>query len=117
MCSDKEYLNLEVGIVHANEVPPPNISGISTVYVMRDRSGMYYCGESDDLGRRISAHRSRSVGQRSAEFVYVPVRDGGKSLARAIEMRCIKELLRANFPMRSARDMSLRSFGIGSKKG
>ena len=114
MCSDKEYLDLDIGIVKPNEVPSPLVYGVSTVYIMRDISGVFYCGESDDLARRISAHRSRSSDQKKAEFVYVPVR-GGKSLARAIEMRTIQELLRANFPMRSARDMVNRSFGIGTK--
>ena len=51
----------EAGIVHVDDVPPPAARAWSCVYVLRRGDGWAYCGETDDLGGRLGAHRATAA--------------------------------------------------------
>ncbi|KAK9829858.1 hypothetical protein WJX72_008283 [[Myrmecia] bisecta] len=96
-------------LVLPGRVPPPSTVNSSCVYVVRRADGYFYCGETDDIKRRLATHRGKRglvKGGRELEAAYVvmPSGQGGKSLACAIEAQVIKELQREGFPLISSSD-------------
>ena len=99
------------------------------VYVLRRADGWAYCGETDDLARRLETHRAaarrESGGRERAKdapsrggeiecvFVNVPKTSGGKSAARLLESRVIRRLAMLDAPLLSGRDARNVSFGSG----
>ena len=105
----------EAGIVHVDDVPPPAARAWSCVYVLRRGDGWAYCGETDDLGGRLGAHRATAAREGSNEvecaFIAVPREGGGKSRARALESRVIRKLKAEGIPLLSGSDARNTSFG------
>jgi len=49
------------GPVRGGEVAPPAAAGWTVVYVLRRSDGWVYCGETDNLGGRVAAHRQAAA--------------------------------------------------------
>ena len=107
-------------LVRAGWAPPPAVVARSCVYVVRRADGYFYCGESDDLMARLTAHRSRPpvAGGASLEacFLIVGSGQGGKTAARAIEAASIRSMVRAGLPLLSEADGVHRS-GLVAEEG
>ena len=99
------------GRVDAGDIPPAASAGASCVYLLQDRAGLFYCGETDDLPSRYAQHRARTGGARAGALVYVRLPPGaGKSRARAVEAFAIGALRDAGFPLRSTADAAHSKF-------
>jgi hypothetical protein len=96
---------------------PPMTTNRAGVYLLRSVSACtnvvdFYCGETDDMCTRLSAHeRSRKGAAVEALYVLIPESTGGKSRARELETRTIKALKQAGFPVSRGSDENNRSFG------
>jgi len=100
-----------LGRVDAGDIPPAASAGTSCVYLLQDRAGLFYCGETDDLPSRYTQHRARTGGARAGGLVYVRLPPGaGKSRARAVEAFAIGALRDAGFPLRSTADAAHSKF-------
>ena len=80
------------------------------MYVARSVAGRWYVGESDDLYKRLAAHRAPSgkLGpEAEVAFIVAP----NKSAARRIEKEAMAAMERAGMPMESAADARHRNFG------
>lgn len=89
-------------------MPPPSFEGTSCVYVLQigdDESRMrYYVGETDSLSRRLSQHRSKGSQEwRQLNAIAIKI-DEGKSLAKNIENRVIKQMAKSGFNLISIAD-------------
>lgn len=88
-------------------MPPPSFEGSSCVYVLQigdDESRMkYYVGETDSLSRRLSQHRSKGSQWRQLHAIAIKITEG-KSLARNIENRVIKQMAKSGFNLISITD-------------
>jgi len=101
----------EPGRVDAGDIPPAASAGASCVYLLQDRSGLFYCGETDDLPSRYAQHRAGTSGSQAQGLVYVRLPPGaGKSRARAVEAFAIGALRDAGFPLRSTADAAHSKF-------
>ena len=101
----------EPGRIDAGDIPPAASAGASCVYLLQDRSGLFYCGETDDLPSRYAQHRAGTSGSQAQGLVYVRLPPGaGKSRARAVEAFAIGALRDAGFPLRSTADAAHSKF-------
>ena len=124
-----EKIEANVGYVGFDETPSAASGAWTCVYVLRRADGWAYCGETDDLARRLETHRvaaRRETGGRERAkdapsrgreiecvFVNVPKTSGGKSAARLLESRVIRRLAMLDAPLLSGRDARNVSFGSG----
>jgi hypothetical protein len=124
-----EKREANVGYVGFDETPSAASGAWTCVYVLRRADGWAYCGETDDLARRLETHRAaarRETGGRERAkdapsrgreiecvFVNVPKTSGGKSAARLLESRVIRRLAMLDAPLLSGRDARNVSFGSG----
>ena len=124
-----EKREANVGYVGFDETPSAASGAWTCVYVLRRADGWAYCGETDDLARRLETHRvaaRRETGGRERAkdapsrgreiecvFVNVPKTSGGKSAARLLESRVIRRLAMLDAPLLSGRDARNVSFGSG----
>ena len=122
-------METNVGYVGFDETPSAASGAWTCVYVLRRADGWAYCGETDDLARRLETHRAtarrgnygkggekknKPVGCKiECVFVTVPKTSGGKSAARLLESRVIRRLARLDAPLLSGRDARNVSFGSG----
>jgi predicted GIY-YIG superfamily endonuclease len=115
------------GVIGAGESPPASAGAWTCVYVLKRADGWAYCGETDDLAGRLSAHRrsaardGRRAGTTTAAavectFFRVPREAGGKSAARAVEQRVIERLKHMGAPLLSDADAKNASFGSASER-
>ena len=115
------------GVIGAGESPPASAGAWTCVYVLKRADGWAYCGETDDLAGRLSAHRRSAArdGRRAGTtttaavecaFFRVPREAGGKSAARAVEQRVIERLKHAGAPLLSDADAKNASFGSASER-
>ena len=117
-----------VGYVGFDETPSAASGAWTCVYVLRRADGWAYCGETDDLAKRLETHRATARRENSARsdsknrnkntkiecvFVTVPKTSGGKSAARLLESRVIRRLTNEDAPLLSGRDARNVSFGSG----
>ena len=117
-----------VGYVGFDETPSAASGAWTCVYVLRHSDGWVYCGETDDLARRLETHRATARRENDGDdkkrrggggskiecvFVTVPKTSGGKSAARRLESRVIRRLARLDAPLLSGRDARNVSFGSG----
>ena len=117
-----------VGYVGFDETPSAASGAWTCVYVLRRSDGWVYCGETDDLARRLETHRATARRENDGDdkkrrggggskiecvFVTVPKTSGGKSAARRLESRVIRRLARLDAPLLSGRDARNVSFGSG----
>ena len=90
-------------------MPPPSFEGTSCVYILQigdDESNKkrYYVGETDSLSRRLSQHRSKGNQEwRQLNAIAIKI-DAGKSIARNIENRVIKQMAKSGFNLISIAD-------------
>jgi hypothetical protein len=121
-------LKERVGYVGFDETPSAASGAWTCVYVLRRADGWAYCGETDDLAKRLETHRATARRENSARsdsknknkstkiecvFVTVPKTSGGKSAARLLESRVIRRLANEDAPLLSGRDARNVSFGSG----
>ena len=121
-------LKERVGYVGFDETPSAASGAWTCVYVLRRADGWAYCGETDDLAKRLETHRATARRESSARsdsknrnkstkiecvFVTVPKTSGGKSAARLLESRVIRRLANEDAPLLSGRDARNVSFGSG----
>jgi predicted GIY-YIG superfamily endonuclease len=115
-------VDARVGRVGFDETPSAAAGGWTCVYILRRGDGWAYCGETDDLTRRLATHRARgradrkktrdpASGKIECVFVRVPKSLGGKSAARRLESKVIGALLDAGVPLLSGNDARNVSFG------
>ena len=119
-----EKREANVGYVGFDETPSAASGAWTCVYVLRRADGWAYCGETDDLARRLETHRAAARRERAKDapsrgreiecvFVNVPKTSGGKSAARLLESRVIRRLTMLDAPLLSGRDARNVSFGSG----
>ena len=119
-----EKREANVGYVGFDETPSAASGAWTCVYVLRRADGWAYCGETDDLARRLETHRAAARRGRAKDapsrgreiecvFVNVPKTSGGKSAARLLESRVIRRLTMLDAPLLSGRDARNVSFGSG----
>jgi predicted GIY-YIG superfamily endonuclease len=105
----------------AKFTPPPYLEGRSCVYVLEvpetsaEGGSMYYVGESDGVGKRLKAHRSkrmRGLSWSNCKGKIVEVEEG-KGQARRMESEVIKRMEAMGFGMISVADKSHTNFGGG----
>ena len=78
-------------------MPPPSFEGTSCVYILQIGDERYYVGETDSLSRRLSQHRSKGNQEwRQLNAIAIKI-DAGKSLARNIENRVIRQKVKSGF--------------------
>ncbi|GAX83118.1 hypothetical protein CEUSTIGMA_g10544.t1 [Chlamydomonas eustigma] len=92
----------------------------SAVYIVRYSSGWFYCGETDNVKKRLKDHSTRmpSVCNHRGpglQFLYTLIGEEAKSRARQIESACIKALRKQNFPLVSDADANHKSFGRSTR--
>lgn len=107
----------EVFFIKQRRKPPPAHHHYSAVYVVRWKTGYFYCGESDDIEGRLGTYlkntkqnRHRGPGLEAA-YILIDPDEAGKSKARLIQKQWIDGLVKEGFPMSSTGDSKLRSFG------
>ena len=115
--------NERVGYVGFDETPSAASGAWTCVYVLRRADGWAYCGETDDLAKRLETHRATARRENAKNknkntkiecvFVTVPKTSGGKSAARLLESRVIRRLANEDVPLLSGRDARNVSFGSG----
>ena len=85
-------------------MPPPSFEGTSCVYILQIGDERYYVGETDSLSRRLSQHRSKGNQEwRQLNAIAIKI-DAGKSIARNIENRVIKQMAKSGFNLISIAD-------------
>ena len=112
---------LQIHTCSPNQMPPPSHSQRSAVYIIQYASGFFYCGESDSIRDRLSYHRkkkSTSQGRSrhhgpgcSIVYLLLEPGEGGKSQARSIQTKMIKEMKGRGFQVTSSGDENLKNFG------
>ena len=101
----------------AQEPPPDHCTG---TYILQNVEGRLYCGESDNLRKRLRTH-SKNKETHWCRAAYVPVGGGddGKSRARAVEADVANRISRSKgLPvMKELRDRSNRPSGNLTHRG
>ncbi len=90
------------------QAPSPWLCQHSCVYVLQDRLGWLYCGETDDIGARLRRHRQQGP---TAAVVLALQSGQGKSLARMLEANVIEQLVKDGLRVCSTHDQLHRHFG------
>ena len=88
-------------------MPPPSFEGSSCVYILiipepNGGSSRYYVGESDALSRRLAQHRAKK--RWSSLTAFAIKIEGGKTSARNMESRLIREMAHQGFNLVSITD-------------
>ncbi|KAI3882371.1 hypothetical protein MKX03_028071 [Papaver bracteatum] len=114
LCRDRnlsEPAELMCTTIATREQPPPSVIGSSCVYVLFRPDGKLYVGETDDLGGRVRAHRSKG-GMQNVSFIYIEV--PGKSFATLLETNLIHQLPNYGFRLSNVADGKHRNFGTSN---